>query len=64
MGALIVIMLWLGINIAIELLGGEKPRSKKTSCKKQVVAPVGRNYDFDLFSDIEDSASPYLRKSA
>jgi hypothetical protein len=35
MGALIVVMLWLGINIAIELLGEDKPKDNKKLHKKQ-----------------------------
>ncbi len=64
MGALIVVMLWLGINIAIELLGEDKPKDNKKLHKKQVIKTPDRNYNFDLFCDTEEANTFCFKKSA
>ncbi len=54
MGALIVIMLWLGINIVIQLLGeGKRSRQKRKCVKRRLKARlynVMDDYDEYRFS--------------
>ncbi len=60
MGALIIVMLWLGINIAIEILYEDK---KKQLRKKSVKKVQRRNYDFDILS-YDEPEYTQLKKSA
>ena len=64
MGALAVIILWLGINIIIDLFCEDKSKKQKTQIKKRVIREQERIYDFDLFADLEESQVSYLKKSA
>lgn len=64
MGALAVIILWLGINIIIDLFCEDKSKKQKTQIKKRVIREQERIYDFDLFGELEESQVSYLKKSA
>lgn len=60
MGALIIVMLWLGINIAIEILYEDK----KKHLRKKSAKPIQRkNYDFNILS-YDESDYTQLKKSA
>lgn len=64
MGALVVIILWLGINIIVDLFCEDKTKRQKVQVKKQIIKKQERVYDFDLFSDFEEPQPTYLKKSA
>lgn len=60
MGALMLVMLWLGINIAIEIFHEDKKQQVR---KKWAKKDQKKNYDFDILSYDEDDYTP-LKKSA
>ncbi len=64
MGALVVIILWLGINILVELFGENKSKKSKRQVRKQVIRTEEKIYDFDLFNELDEPQRSYFKKSA
>lgn len=68
MGAIAVIVLWLGINIITDICFEGKSnclrKQEKSQFEKKVIKREEKVYDFDLFGELEESQVSYLKKSA
>ena len=63
MGALVVVVLWLGINAIISYFEDKKQQKITVDKKKTVIKTTPKNYNFDLFSDCSE-LSVSCKKSA